>query len=252
MVLPGRHVVTTAVLALAACDDATPEPPQVCPVSAESTARQTTGTTRDLQCGPTLDLVPINSYRGELAGVQDLEDAVVLINGTCTGTLIAAAAGAVVLTAGHCVGLGDRSTVAFNHEDAPDGEQLITEATVIERASAPDYALLVLDELPAIAPAQLTARPTDLLAIIQHPRGMPKVIAEGALLDQCDGLVHYVDLDTLIGSSGAGVVTRGGHLYGVHTDGDCGTDGSGANRGWTAMAIVEASAHLVTDDLGER
>ena len=47
---------------------------------------------RSSQCGPTLELTPINSYHGEIAAVQDREDAVVLVNG-CTGTLIAAQAG---------------------------------------------------------------------------------------------------------------------------------------------------------------
>src|ERR1043165_9182726 len=58
------------------------------------------------QCGPTEDFTPINSYRGAIADAQIREDAVALIAGSCTGTLIAAAAGPVVLTAGHCVRLG--------------------------------------------------------------------------------------------------------------------------------------------------
>jgi hypothetical protein len=205
-----------------------------------------------LQCGPTLDFTPINSYEGEIASVQEREDAVALINGTCTGTLIAAGAGPVVLTAGHCVGLGDRSLVVFNFEDDPDGDPLITEGTVIERSIEPDYALIRLDALPAVAPVPLTTQLTDLLGIIQHPRGRPKVIAEGAFLDACNRQLYYVDLDTLVGSSGAGVLNRAGHLVGVHTDGDCSVDGGGANRGWTAAAIVEASPHLEAEDIADR
>src|SRR3954464_8258711 len=49
-----------------------------------------------LQCGPTLDFTPIHQYRGEIAGVEEREDAVVLIEGDCSGTLIAASAGPVV------------------------------------------------------------------------------------------------------------------------------------------------------------
>jgi hypothetical protein len=48
------------------------------------------------QRGPTLDFTPINSYQGELADVQDRDDAAVLIDGRCTGTLIEASAGPVV------------------------------------------------------------------------------------------------------------------------------------------------------------
>jgi hypothetical protein len=204
------------------------------------------------QCGPTADFTPINKYQGEIASVQDREDAVALINGSCTGTLIAASAGPVVLTAGHCVGLGDQSLVAFNVEADPDGDPLVTNGTVIEQALEPDYALIKLDALPAVTPTALTTQATDLLAIIQHPRGGPKVIAEGTFLGECQGVISYADLDTLVGSSGAGVLNRQGQLLGVHTDGDCAEDGSGANTGWTAARIVEASPYLLDTDIGDR
>jgi V8-like Glu-specific endopeptidase len=204
------------------------------------------------QCGPTLDFTPINSYRGELAGVQDREEAVALLDGRCTGTLIEASAGPVVLTAGHCVGLGDRTLLVFNFEDAPDGDPLITEGTVIEQSFDPDYALIKPDVLPAATPVLLTTQASERLAIIQHPRGRRKVIAEGRYLDSCNQLVYYADLDTLVGSSGAGVLNRQGHLLGVHTDGDCDEKGRGANRGWTAEVIVEASSYLQSADIADR
>lgn len=204
------------------------------------------------QCGGTLDFTPINQYRGSLADAQLREDAVVLIGGDCTGTLIAAAAGSVVLTAGHCVGLGDRALLAFNVEADPDGDPLVTDGTVIERADEPDYALIRLDQLPAATPTPLTTRSTDRLAIIQHPRGGPKVIAEGEFFGECHGQVSYIDLDTLVGSSGAGVLNADGFLYGVHSDGDCDTSGGGANSGWSAASIVAASAYLQDADLADR
>lgn len=237
-------------LGTSACEPKPPKRPVVCePTSAAAQSLHS------LQCGPTLDFDPINSYQGDISAVHDREDAVVLLNGTCTGTLIAAAAGPVVLTAGHCVGLGDDAVVSFNFEDAPDGPQLITSGTVIEQSDAPDYALLRLDELPAVTPTQLatlTTQPDDPLVIIQHPRGRPKVIAEGAFLDSCNDLIYYLDLDTLVGSSGAGVLDRRGYVIGIHTDGDCDTAGSGTNRGWTATSIVEASPYLQDTDLADR
>jgi hypothetical protein len=154
-----------------------------------------------------------------------------------------------VITAGHCAALGDRALLAFNVEVRPDGDPLITQGTVIEQADEPDYALIALDALPEVVPTVLTGLPSDRLAIIQHPRGGPKVIAEGDFLGECRGLISYVDLDTLVGSSGAGVLTDQGQLYGVHTDGDCGTDGSGSNTGWSAARIVEASPYLEVTDL---
>jgi Trypsin-like peptidase domain len=204
------------------------------------------------QCGPALDFTPINRYAGALVDVEERENAVALIDGRCTGTLIAASAGPVVVTAGHCVGLGDRALVAFNVEVDPDGDTAVTAGTVIERALDPDYALIQLDVTPAVTPAGLTSVPSDLLAVIQHPRGGPKMIAEGHYDGVCGGVIVYADLDTLVGSSGAGVLTWSGYLLGVHSDGDCDVDGSGTNRGSSAAAIVEASAYLQASDIADR
>jgi len=244
----GAPIVALSWAWLGACGESAPPPPptpvcgalQIAPVRPHS------------QCGGTLDFTPINAYHGELASAQDREGAVVLINGDCTGTLIAAAAGPVVLTAGHCVARGDVALIAFNDEDAPDGEQAVTQGTVIEQALEPDYALLTLDQVPAIPPTALTARVSDRLAIIQHPRGGPKVIADGDLLGECQGIVSYTDLDTLVGSSGAGVLNDAGDLVAVHTDGTCTSDGGGANYGWSAAGIVGASSYLQPGDLTER
>jgi hypothetical protein len=221
-----------------------PDPPDpVCGMS-PSAARSLRA-----QCGPTLDFTPINAYAGDFPHVQDREDAVVLIGGTCTGTLIDAAAGPVVLTAGHCVGVGDSVLLAFNDEADPDGDPLVTNGTVIEQAMTPDYALIALDQLPVVAPSPLTRTASDQLAIIQHPRGAAKVIATGDFLAECNGIVSYTDLDTLVGSSGAGILTTSGGVLGVHTDGDCARDGGGLNYGWSSAAIVAASAYLQPGDL---
>ncbi|HVE81937.1 MAG TPA: serine protease [Myxococcales bacterium] len=249
MIGRGHLFAVVVALGAAACGPQLPRIDTACgqlPLEARSSSGS-------LQCGPTLDFTPVNQYQGDLAAaVQDREDAVALIGGTCTGTLIGAAAGPVVLTAGHCGQVGDQFWVAFNVEKDPDGDQLVTDGTVIERADEPDYALLQLDALPQVTPTLLTVRPSDRFAIIQHPRGGPKVVAEGQYLGVCNGVVYYANLDTLVGSSGAGVLNRQGYLAGVHTDGDCATDGSGANRGWTAAAIVEASGYLQDVDIDDR
>lgn len=231
-------------LVVAACADSEPRRPPACPLARSEVSHA--------QCGAMLDFTPINQYRGGLVDAQLREDAVALIGGSCTGTLIAAAAGPVVITAGHCVGLGDQALVAFNVETDPDGDPLVTQGTVIERADEPDYALLRLDRLPNITPTPLATQSTERLAIIQHPRGGPKVIAEGDFFADCHGQIEYIDLDTLVGSSGAGVLNARGFLYGVHNDGDCDTQGGGANTGWSAASIVAASAYLQDADLGDR
>jgi Trypsin-like peptidase domain len=258
MTLRSPILAALASLGSAACGASEPTHTMICGALQVARAAQVTqvAKTADLvrpsQCGPTTNFTPINEYQGEIAGVQDREDAVALINGSCTGTLIAASAGPVVLTAGHCVGLGDQSLVAFNVEAEPDGDPLVTNGTVIEQAIEPDYALIRLDQLPAVTPTALTTQTTDLLAIIQHPRGGPKVIAEGDFAGECNGQIYYTDLDTLVGSSGAGVLNRQGQLLGVHTDGDCAEDGSGSNYGWSAASIVQASVYLQDVDLGDR
>jgi hypothetical protein len=245
MVASGLATALAAALAVAGCtvgEEFAPELSATCGA-----------VRRPSQCGSTLDFTPINQYRDDLVVVHQREDAVALINGTCSGTLIAAGNGPIVLTAGHCAALGDPVVVAFNVEADPDGDTLVTGGVVIEQATEPDYALVVLDRLPAVSPTLLTSRMTPGLAIIQHPRGGPKVVAEGRLSSVCgDARVAYGDLDTLVGSSGAGVLTERGHLLAVHTDGDCAEDGTGANRGWTARHIVEASAYLVSADLADR
>jgi V8-like Glu-specific endopeptidase len=121
-----------------------------------------------------------------------------------------------------------------------------------DQPGEPDYALLRLDTMPAVTPTPLTTQVTDLLAVIQHPRGGLKVIAEGSFLDACNGQIYYVDLDTLVGSSGAGVLNRQGYVVGVHTDGDCTEDGGGTNFGWSAARIVEASPYLQDADIADR
>ena len=75
---------------------------------------------------------------------------------------------------------------------------------------------------------------------------------EGKLAGACHDQVYYSDLDTLDGSSGAGVLTRQGYLVAVHTDGDCAADGSGANFGWSAASIVAASGYLQPADIADR
>lgn len=240
--MPGRVVVLVGVAGIAGCT----EQPSAVATCGEIAAR--TSVTAS-QCGPALDFTPINAYAGALTDVEERENAVVLIDGRCTGTLIAASAGPVILTAGHCVGAGDRALVAFNVEVDPDGDALVTEGTVIERALSPDYALIQLDRSPTVVPTSLTRQTSDLLAIIQHPRGGPKVIAEGRYEGICDTTLFYTDLDTLVGSSGAGVLTRGGALLGIHSDGDCTATGNGTNHGSIAAAIVAASSYLQASDL---
>src|SRR5262249_28973753 len=48
------------------------------------------------------------------------------------------------------------------------------------------------------------------------------------------------------------ILQRSGFLLAVHTDGDCATNGSGANDGWSTASIVAASTDLTTADIADR
>jgi hypothetical protein len=182
----GSLLAGTVLLGVSACGKAVPaEDPPVC-----GNARLPE-VSNLWQCGPTFDFTPINSYQGEFADIQDREDAVVLIDGRCTGTLIEASAGPVVMTAGHCVGLGDRALLVFNFENEPDGDRLVTKGTVIEQALEPDYALIGLDVLPAVKPVLLTAQASERLTIIQHPRAGPRSSPKA------DIWMHAISLSTM-------------------------------------------------------
>ena len=205
---------------------------------------------RGTQCGPDLEFEPVNRYTGPLAWAQTREEAVVLINANCTGTYIRTTATDLflVLTAGHCVNLGERASINFNFEAEPDGPTHAWEGTVIERSVDPDYALIELPQDPEVSPTPLSARVTSALTVIQHPLGQLKLLAEGELSRRTARQLHYTEIDTLVGSSGAGVLNAGGMVVGIHTLGECSETG-GTNGGWTATSIVEASSVLRLEDL---
>jgi len=79
------------------------------------------------------------------------------------------------------------------------------------------------------------------LTIIQHPNGVPKRIAAGTQLRLGSNNLFYSEIDTLGGSSGAGVINQAGRLIAVHTNGGCMPVG-GENFGVTAHAISQVSA----------
>ena len=201
-------------------------------------------TSSGAQCGPTLDFEPVNEAVDHRGWIAAREDGVALIDGACTGAFIGTVedSGPLVITAGHCVGLGDRPTVVFNFEDNADGAQTVISGTVIEQSEDPDYALLELDGAPQVAPIPMGTRPTRTLTVVQHPRGLPKVVARGTFAFVEQWLIHYTDLDTLVGSSGAPIFNSNGLMIGHHTGGDCGDEGT--NWGWQSTAIIRASPTL--------
>ena len=199
---------------------------------------------RGVQCGSFLEFEPINAYHGPRDWVGQREDSVALVNGDCTGVYLGEVGELrhVVITAGHCVAEEEEAVLAFNVETDVDGAQTTVTGFVVERADTPDYALIALTEDPEVSATVLGATFTGSLAAIQHPVGIPKVIAFGEFSHEDGGQLYYLDLDTLVGSSGSGLFNAFGRMVGLHTGGDC--RNTGLNSGWSAAAVVEASRVL--------
>src|SRR5262249_23135927 len=66
-----------------------------------------------------------------------------------------------------------------------------------------------------------TLTKASMLTIIQHPNGEPKKLAAGVHLSLGATSIDYTDVDTLYGSSGAGVLNQLGQVIAVHTQGGC-------------------------------
>ena len=206
---------------------------------------------RGTQCGPTIDWFPVNSYQSDLPWVQELEEATVLISSVCTGTYVrlSGSQDPYILSAGHCFQLGETVSVRFNFETAPDGPEFELEGRVIEISAIPDYALIRLESLPPVRSVRLGTRLTPKLFAFQHPLGQPKIISEGEMVICENGILEYAEIDTLVGSSGAGVLNELGELLAVHALGLCNLDGTGVNAGWVVEAIAEVSDVLSLDDI---
>lgn len=211
------------------------------------------------QCGSTWDVQDVEQYDGTLGvttdWVQRHEGAVgyQLFPG-CSGTLIS---NDLFLSAGHCnytVG----QTIRFNYQEDPSGalrptqDFSVTEIVEQEDNGTWDYAIVRLSGNPGqtFGYARLADRDeaaNELVAIIGHPAGVPKVIHAGNVHDYSSPLGanwfrHQVD--TTGGSSGAGVLSADGFLVGVHTNAGCNI--SGDISGNSAMRITSLIDHSTT------
>ena len=188
----------------------------------------------------------------------------------CSGTLIA---NDLFLTAGHCFDqtgggwqrprvngtmniissaeIAGNMHVNFNYQFDPNGnlrpaQSFPITALVEYRLGNLDFAVCRLQGNPGavFGTTQIStvdANATDMLCIIQHPAGVPKRIEAGPLLHLHDDRVGYASIDTLGGTSGAGVLGPNGTLVGVHTNGGCSPNAIGHNHGFRITSIINAS-----------
>jgi Trypsin-like peptidase domain len=192
--------------------------------------------------------------------------------GWCSGTLIA---DDLFLTAGHCLDSADTAGFRLPREkggvllDAPEVARELevqfrfetpaqtdapsygntAEVVRLEEYSlaGPDYAILRLEGHPGVdhGVARLSPRetpPGEPIALLQHPRAQPMKIGAGPVAGLSVSRISYDTIDTLDGSSGAGILDGvTGKLVGVHTNGGCSADGSGENFGATIGALAAVS-----------
>ena len=142
--------------------------------------------------------------------------------------------------------------VNFNYQVDPDGnlrqEQSFAVLSLEEyRLGALDFAIVRLAGNPGLTFCMTEISPTDagagdMVAIIQHPEGLPKRIEAGEVLAPTGSQIRYSTIDTLGGSSGSGILASpGGRIVGVHTNGGCDEPNPGHNRGVRITSIIEAS-----------
>jgi V8-like Glu-specific endopeptidase len=194
----------------------------------------------------------------------------------CSGTLIA---NDLFLAAGHCfdqTGGGwtrpaDNVTgatissaeialnmhVNFNYQVDPAGtlrpEQSFPVTALVEyRLGALDFAIVRLGGNPGATFGVTQVSTTDaavgdMLCIIGHPSGWPKRIEAGPTLSLSGTMISYNDIDTLGGNSGSGILrATDGRLVGVHTNGGCNPQGTGANFGVRISSILSQSPTIQT------
>jgi V8-like Glu-specific endopeptidase len=189
----------------------------------------------------------------------------------CTGTLIA---NDLFISAGHCFDqtgdgwqrplvngttnviqpaeIATNMHVNFNFQVDPNGnlrtEQRFAVVQLVEyRLNGLDYAIVRLAGNPGATwgTTQISATDAvdgDMLCIIQHPAGLPKRIEGGPAFHLHDVQVGYDSIDTLGGSSGAGILRAAdGLIVGVHTNGGCSAAAMSHNHGVRITSIVAAS-----------
>lgn len=168
----------------------------------------------------------------------------------CSGILIS---DDLFLTAAHCIDSSILKEFAvFNFQklrgtaDLAKAEHFKIAEVVEKGLNSLDFAIIRIEGKPGLKygfqKINIAAvQNGNVLTIIQHPSGKPKMVDIGhknGLRDQ--QYMTYGDLDTEPGSSGSAVLDQDGYIVGVHTNGGCFTSG-GENAGVMMTEIAKVS-----------
>lgn len=196
------------------------------------------------------------NFGSDFKGTNDSEGSLMGIR-WCTGTLIGKD---IFITAGHCFDTDNKEykdrlpqkdgkvistrkmaqlmKVNFNYQYTgttntirPDTIDYPVLDTLEFRHEKLDYAIILLgkdkygmypgDRFGFTEVAKDKPLDNDKIAIIQHPSGLPKVIATGSI-KSFNSVIDYNNIDTEPGASGSGVIsTTNNKIIGIHTSGGC-------------------------------
>lgn len=198
----------------------------------------------------------------------------------CTGTLVGKN---IFITAGHCFDRDEMSGWQFPKKGGKiiTGEEMIKLMKVnfnyeVDRTTGKlrsdtidypvetlkeyrngnlDYAIILLgkdsegkypgEKFGFVGVSKIKPVKNEMVAIIQHPLGNPKVIEAGRLFSVTSDLIGYDDIDTQAGASGSAVISASSNkIVGIHVLGGCDDVADGSNHATPVFLILQASPTL--------
>lgn len=213
--------------------------------------------------------IKVNDFKGDnnfsryFVRARKKAVAVIIRNGKkryCTGTMISYD---LMLTAKHCVDYKrpDNLSVVFNYELDRTGrssKEYIYEVDKFMELGGKDhldYAIIKIKGRPGLlhghsklASKNYAPQEGDPILLLQHPDGEPMQLDIGLVKKTSTKFIEYDDLDTLGGSSGAGLLDKQGKIIGVHVLGGCFKVG-GSNKAVSIEAIRKSSRLIQEQNL---
>ncbi len=175
----------------------------------------------------------------------------------CTATAIGED---IIVTASHCLEFGNDGLsdykVKFHYIEDEDGyvdedqilsysfKEILSQGSFV-KIDSPDALVVRLDRKldPSIPRKSFSKNPVVVnqpIAILQHPDGRSLEVGVGSVKKIEDGVIHYGNISTQGGSSGASIFNEYGEIVGIHVRGGCSLSSlDGANKGVSLSLLGE-------------